>query len=357
MGLFGRKKDQDDDISAPRKTKMTGGSYSTQDFDQDNTKRKKISFSRGDKEKKTREKKVREKKEKGESGALFSLKNLCILLAVLVALSWGISFFSEGKKVELSSDFGFFRSLTDGFTYSSNKKSDSSKKESSKKESSKKSSKKESSKKETSSSKKESSNKESSKKETSSGKKDSSEKTSSAKDDSAVETAKDDTFDVTVKELIDKQYLSISDYTRPGIKLSKVNNIVIHSVGKAGVTAKEERDYYESLAKEASMKSGVHFIVDIDGSIIQCVPSGEMTYATNSRNSDTISVEFCYSEEDGRMSEKTYNSMVKLIKYLMEQKGLKSSALIRHYDATGKLCPAYYVNHEEAWKAFVNECN
>ena len=30
-------------------------------------------------------------------------------------------------------------------------------------------------------------------------------------------------------------------------------------------------------------------------------------------------------------------------------------ALIRHYDVTGKLCPKYYVEHIDAWKAFKND--
>ena len=29
--------------------------------------------------------------------------------------------------------------------------------------------------------------------------------------------------------------------------------------------------------------------------------------------------------------------------------------VIRHYDVTGKLCPLYYVEHPEAWDAFLQD--
>ncbi len=35
---------------------------------------------------------------------------------------------------------------------------------------------------------------------------------------------------------------------------------------------------------------------------------------------------------------------------LLKELGLDESAVIRHYDITEKLCPLYYVEHEDAWK-------
>ena len=31
---------------------------------------------------------------------------------------------------------------------------------------------------------------------------------------------------------------------------------------------------------------------------------------------------------------------------------LMTETVIRHYDVTGKLCPLYYVEHEDAWQQF-----
>lgn len=35
--------------------------------------------------------------------------------------------------------------------------------------------------------------------------------------------------------------------------------------------------------------------------------------------------------------------------------GLSSQNVIRHYDVTGKMCPKYYVKHEQAWREFCNK--
>ena len=34
---------------------------------------------------------------------------------------------------------------------------------------------------------------------------------------------------------------------------------------------------------------------------------------------------------------------------------LSSEDVIRHYDVTGKNCPKYYVEHEEAWDTFKDD--
>ena len=33
--------------------------------------------------------------------------------------------------------------------------------------------------------------------------------------------------------------------------------------------------------------------------------------------------------------------------------GIGRDRVIRHYDVTGKLCPLYFVEHLEAWEAFL----
>ena len=31
------------------------------------------------------------------------------------------------------------------------------------------------------------------------------------------------------------------------------------------------------------------------------------------------------------------------------------ASVIRHYDVTGKICPKYYVEHEDAWDTFIDD--
>ena len=72
--------------------------------------------------------------------------------------------------------------------------------------------------------------------------------------------------------------------------------------------------------------------------------------ATNQRNIDTISIEVCHPDETGKFNEKTYAVLVKLAAWLCSELQLDEENLIRHYDVTGKLCPLYYVEHEDAWE-------
>lgn len=154
---------------------------------------------------------------------------------------------------------------------------------------------------------------------------------------------------ITYPDWIDQQFLTINEYSRPNIPIEKVNDIAIHYVGNPGTSAQQNRDYFESLASTKAASASAHFIVGLDGEIIQAIPLNEKSYCTNHRNFDTISIEVCHPTADGKFNEKTYQSLIKLVAWLMEQLDLDSDHMIRHYDVTGKLCPKYYVEHEDAW--------
>ena len=97
-------------------------------------------------------------------------------------------------------------------------------------------------------------------------------------------------------------------------------------------------------------------------------------------NRNTISIEICSSCKSGYLTsvpnhegwyftEEVLNNAVKLTKILMQKYGIPIGRVVRHYDITGKLCPAlvgwndHYVmsndgkkrirrNNSEQWKAF-----
>jgi N-acetylmuramoyl-L-alanine amidase CwlA len=81
----------------------------------------------------------------------------------------------------------------------------------------------------------------------------------------------------------------------------------------------------------------------------------EVAYASNNRNEDTISVECCHPDETGKFTSDTYDSLVSLTAALCVEYNLKEEDIIRHYDVTGKLCPLYFVEHEDAWTAFKDD--
>lgn len=151
---------------------------------------------------------------------------------------------------------------------------------------------------------------------------------------------------------LDVQLLTVNEYSRPQIKLDQVKGIVIHYTANPGSTAQENRNYFENLKDSHTTKASSHFIIGLDGEIIQCIPSSEISYASNDRNSDVLAIECCHPDESGKFTDATYQSMVELTGWLCKKFDLKSSDVIRHYDITGKDCPKYFVEHEDAWKQF-----
>lgn len=151
---------------------------------------------------------------------------------------------------------------------------------------------------------------------------------------------------------LDVELLTVNPYSRPGTALEKVNGIVIHYTANPGATAIANRNYFENLKDTHTTKASSHFVVGLEGEIVQCIPTAEIAYASNDRNSDTISIECCYKNEDGSFEQATYDSVIRLTAWLCEKFGLTSEDVIRHYDVTGKLCPLYYVEYEDAWTQF-----
>lgn len=151
---------------------------------------------------------------------------------------------------------------------------------------------------------------------------------------------------------IDVQLLDVNPYSRPGTESDGINGIVIHYTANPGSTAQENRDYFNGLQYSHETEASSNFIIGIDGEIIQCVPTWEVAYASNDRNSDTVSIECCHPDESGRFTEQTYRSLVQLTAWLCVKFDLGLEDVIRHYDVTGKICPKYFVENEDAWETF-----
>lgn len=159
----------------------------------------------------------------------------------------------------------------------------------------------------------------------------------------------------SVKPDFDVQLLSINEYSRPGIEVDSIEGIVIHYTANPGASAQDNRNYFENLAKNHKTKASSNFIVGLDGEIIQCIPTWEIAYASNERNGDTVSIEVCHPDETGYFNDATYRSLVQLTAWLCNKYGLKADQVIRHYDVTGKNCPKYFVEHEDAWDNFLKD--
>lgn len=154
------------------------------------------------------------------------------------------------------------------------------------------------------------------------------------------------------KPKIKKALLTRNPYSRPGKKVGRIKGVVIHYTANPGSTAMQNRNYFEGLRKSRLTKASSHFIVGLEGEIVQCVPTDEIAYASNERNGDTISIETCHWSEDGAYTEETYRSLVELTAWLCKRYDLDEEDIIRHYDVTGKICPKYFVDYPKEWKKF-----
>ena len=154
---------------------------------------------------------------------------------------------------------------------------------------------------------------------------------------------------------INVMLLTPNSYSRPQTATDKITGIVIHYTANPGSGAEANRDYFESLKDSHETSASSHFIVGLEGEVIQCIPTGEVAYASNERNHDTVSIEVCHPDETGKFNDATYSTLGQLTGWLCEYLDVTPDDVIRHYDVTGKICPKYFVEHEDAWEQFIED--
>lgn len=143
-----------------------------------------------------------------------------------------------------------------------------------------------------------------------------------------------------MNNLIEKKYLPINSHSRVGHVRTATKQIVIHYVANPGSSALNNWKYFRDSGNYVSS----NFIIGLDGEIIQCMPINEVAYHAGKEevNYNSIGIEVCHPGADGKFSEATYQSLVKLVSWLCKRYGISRKNIIRHYDVTKKLCPVYY---------------
>lgn len=154
---------------------------------------------------------------------------------------------------------------------------------------------------------------------------------------------------------------------------SSIKYIVIHYTGNDGDTAANNAKYYA----QNLVKASAHYFVD-NREIIQSVPDLRIAWAVGgdkwascattgggklhgkATNANSISIELCDVVKDGKLAPnaETVKRAVELTRSLMAKYSIPAENVIRHFDVTGKLCPAYWAGKENAekWKTeFWNE--
>ena len=119
-----------------------------------------------------------------------------------------------------------------------------------------------------------------------------------------------------------------------------IDRIVVHYTGTTA-SARNNATYFSR--NEGQGASAHYFVDDISPEIYQSVAEGDTAWHAGNwdMNCRAIGIEVVSAGEDYSGTEIT--KLAWLVQKLMAKYGIGSSGVIRHYDVTGKLCPAPYV--------------
>ena len=128
------------------------------------------------------------------------------------------------------------------------------------------------------------------------------------------------------------------NYTK-GRRGCSVDYIVVHYTG-TNASAHNNLLYFSRNSAGAS----AHYFIDTDGTICQSVSEDSIAWHCGNwnRNCHSIGIENVSSGEDFTDAQKA--SLRDLVLDIMNRYGISADHVIRHYDVTGKLCPAPYVD-------------
>jgi N-acetylmuramoyl-L-alanine amidase len=155
-------------------------------------------------------------------------------------------------------------------------------------------------------------------------------------------------------------YLTPNQFSRPKLALKPVKALVIHWVENPGTGAMMNRNFFENRKYGKTGYGSAHFIVDLSGEIVQCIPIGEVAYHVGAAqyndgiadrfgpwpNNCTIGIETCHIDKFGKYTQETLEAAQELAAHLCQIFSLQPVYdILRHYDYTGKICPRWFVDH------------
>ena len=147
---------------------------------------------------------------------------------------------------------------------------------------------------------------------------------------------------------------------------SAIRYLIYHYTGNDGDHDSGNAAYFRDNPVEAS----AHYFVD-DDSVTQSVPDLYVAYAVGGRkwadcpqtgggrlygvitNRNSLSIEMCDTRRDGvlQATEATMARAAELGRALMDKYSIPLERVYRHFDVTGKHCPAYLMDPEQ-WARF-----
>lgn len=136
---------------------------------------------------------------------------------------------------------------------------------------------------------------------------------------------------------------------------NNIKYIAIHDTANKsrGANANSHFKFFNSEDRQSS----AHYFVD-DSQILRIIKDENRSWAVGDgggkyriTNDNSINIEMCINV-DGDFS-KTYKNTLELTKYLMNKYNVPLSNVVRHYDASRKICPNIWKdNNWEKWHKF-----
>lgn len=151
-----------------------------------------------------------------------------------------------------------------------------------------------------------------------------------------------------------KEYLTTCNYTK-GKNGNKY--IVIHYVGAVSTAANNAKYFHDSYRGASASyfvdEKDIYRVVRDSDTAWHCGTTGAYKHPY-CRNNNSIGIEMCCFNNNGviDVSSKVVDRTVQLTKELMAKYGIPASNVIRHYDVTGKNCPAPFVSNPSRWNDF-----
>lgn len=146
----------------------------------------------------------------------------------------------------------------------------------------------------------------------------------------------------------------ISNYNHYESGSNNIKYIVLHYTANQNGTAKNHADYIG----RSDVGASAHYFVD-NNSIYQVIEDncgawhcGDGHGAYGISNTNSIGIEMCCMNQNCQISVQTENNTIELVKYLMNKYNIDINHVVRHYDASRKLCPNWSENNWARWNNF-----
>lgn len=148
------------------------------------------------------------------------------------------------------------------------------------------------------------------------------------------------------------------NFTEANRNKEDIHYIVIHYTGNDGDTDENNGNYFKNNYVGAS----AHYFVDSD-SVTRTVADkniawhcgDDVYYHKYCRNSNSIGIEICDDNYSGSIypSAQTIENAILLTQRLMKKYNIPKGNVVRHWDVTHKICPAYWCgssSNDKKWK-------